>query len=94
MGCNEGKRRDVVPPSFPALGWWLTGHTRLHGVQIVLGGLIARLQPSLIRHVGNQVFSLHLLVLVCCAIPIEPQDLLRKCSPEQHWHRTKMDGNR
>ena len=94
LGCNEGKWRDVVPPSSPALGWWLTGHIGLHCIQLAVGGLIVSLQPSLMGRVGNQVFFVHLLVLPCCAIPAEPQDLLRKRNPEQRWHRTKVDGNR
>lgn len=78
MGCSEGKRRDAVPPSSPALGWWLTGHMGLHCIQLAVGGLIAGLQPSLMGRMGNQVFFLRLLVPPCYAIPAEPQDLLRK----------------
>jgi len=94
LGCNEGEWRDVVPPSSPALGWRLTGHVGLPCIQLAVGGLIARLQLSLTGQVGDQVFFLRLPVLLRCAIPAAPQDLLSKRSLEQCWRWTKVDGNR
>lgn len=70
------------------------GHIVLHCIQLALGGLTARLQPALMGQEGNQGVSLHLLVVPCCAAPAEPQHLLRKRSPEQHWHSTKANENR
>lgn len=90
---------DVVPylsVVFPVLKIFLLSFLdqACAGIHPAPKELVARLQPPVTGAGGDQGFFFPLLVLLCCAVPAEPRGLLRKCSPEQRWHRTKVDGNR
>lgn len=94
LGCNEGKAGAVVPPSSAAPGWCRTGLSVLGCTQLAVGGLSARLQPALMGQGGIQGVPLHLLVLPVLRYPCRAAGPLRKHSPGQHWHSTKVDGHR